>query len=70
MACDFVYYDGQIIRCGPHTLREEGVNLGSYEQDDGEVVEEKQENNRKTCRPSVVGQEMRHVEWEQYEVDL
>ena len=42
---EFIDHHRQVIGCSLYTLREEGVDLGPYEQNHSEVVEEKQQNN-------------------------
>src|SRR5258708_15125268 len=70
VTCDLVDHFDQVSRCGTNALGEEGVDLGSKQQNDGEVVEEKQEDHRETCGPGIAAQKVCHIEWEEYEIGL
>ena len=57
------------FRGSAYTFREEGIDLGSEKQDDGEVIEEKQEDDGKTYLSCIVTQKVDDIEREKVEID-
>ncbi len=69
MTGKFVNHSWHVIGCSVHPFRIKGIDLGSKQEEDSEVVEEKQQDYRKTDLPFIVAHKVRYIERKEVEVD-
>src|SRR5437588_11829338 len=64
-----MHYGRERFRGRSDPLCKKGIDLGSQQQDDREVVEEKQQDDREPHLSRIVAQKVGHIEREEIEID-